>query len=222
MLGSRILLATLALALSACGNTQSIDTPMPSLTGCYEAKSGPDSAYLNLKADNATVRGILEYAFTQKDSSWGLVSGSSQSDTLNLDYQYLSEGVLSTRTLTLKREGEKLAGEGWAFQRTDKCGIGQGWQASMTTEVRTDTFHDPETGYYARAFFKIAGPLNGYSYRCIATVTDKSQKIVAEWVGAGVTDVSNAARTQNMQTNIRPEQVSEISDGSVICQTRTS
>lgn len=211
----------IALALSACSSKQSTQAVAPvTLAGCYTASVGDDRAYLNIAVAGNRVGGTLEYAFAQKDNSWGIVTGPLRDDELILDYQYLSEGLLSTRTLTLKRNGESLSGEGFTFSQTMQCGSGPGWSEARVTDVAADMFHDPETGYYTRTHFKIDGPTEGYRYRCISTVTKVDGSTIAQWVGEGVTGNLNARGKQNMQTNIRPDQVKEVSGGRVACQVK--
>lgn len=211
------------LLLGACSNTLPVAPAASDPDGCFADTRGVDRAYLNFKEGEGKIRGTLEYAFTQKDSSWGHFTGTDSGTSLSLEYQYLSEGVLSTRQLTLTREDQDtIKGEGWTFQRSTSCGIGDGWTNASVTSATADTFHDPETGYYARAHFTIAGPLNGYTYRCIATITGVSAKVILDLVGSGVTNASTATKRQNLQGNIRPEQVKDVSAAEVICQTKTA
>lgn len=217
-----IVAAAALLLLVGCSNTQPIAPAASDPDGCFAAASGSDRAYLNFKEINGKIRGTLEYAFAQKDSSWGQIKGVESDSALTLEYQYLSEGLLSNRQLTLTREGQDgIKGEGWNFKRA-ACGIGDGWTIANVTSATADTFHDPETGYYARAHFTIAGPLNGYTYRCIATISDPEGKVIVDLVGTGMTNTSTAAKRQNMQGNIRPEEVKNVSAAEVICQTKIS
>ena len=211
-----------AVLLSACSSTSSTaDAPdAVTLAGCYSAKVGSDIAYLNLDVLEDRVGGTLEYAFAQKDNSWGIVTGPVGENELVLEYQYLSEGLLSTRTLTLQRKGADLSGEGFTYKPSTQCGSGEGWTETAVSNVAADMFHDPETGYYARVHFNVAGPVQGYRYRCIATVTKADGNTIVQWVGEGITDETNAMGRQNLQTNIRPDQVKELDNGRVACQVK--
>lgn len=210
-----------ALLLSACAAPEKEEAAAPlTLAGCYSSQVGADVAYLNLDVLEDRVGGTLEYAFAQKDNSWGIVTGPVGENELVLEYQYLSEGLLSTRTLTLKREDAELSGEGFTYKPTAQCGSGEGWTETAVSNVAADMFHDPETGYYARVHFNVAGPVQGYRYRCIATVTKADGNTIVQWVGEGITDETNAMGRQNLQTNIRPDQVKELDNGRVACQVK--
>lgn len=220
------LMAAGILLFSACSSSEPSGdvTPSPSVTslaGCYTATVGNDNAYLNINENGTEVSGILEYAFAQKDSSWGLVEGEVSPTALDLNYQFISEGLLSTRTLSLTRDGKKLSGEGFTYEPTSTCGIGQGWSEAAVSNVVADTFHDPETGYYARVKFALEGPANGYAYRCIATVSGSANEKIISWVGFGITDKTTATKRQGMQTNIKPSQKDAVAAAALTCQVRS-
>jgi hypothetical protein len=219
--------STLIVALLLAGCSTSVDRPVAQETdagvdGCYTASVGDDYAFLDLTQTGDQVRGILEYAFAQKDSTWGLVQGAVSSESVTLDYQYISEGVLSDRSLVLTRTDSPagLSGEGFTYALSDTCGRGPGWTAADVADISTDTVHDPENGYFVRVRAKINGDAAGYAYRCIATVTDADGGTIADWVSFGTTTDGNALKRQVMMTNIRPEQVEQVAAGAVMCEIR--
>lgn len=205
---------------TATNNQTPAESPTPtSLVGCYVAKVGADHAYLNLLQTDSGVRGTLEYAFTQKDSSWGLIRGESTDSALKIEYEFISEGIVSTRTLTVDRTADGFSGEGFTYTASATCGTAEDWVEAKTSDPATDTIHDPETGYYARVRFSILDQASSYQYRCIATVTDANNEIISDWVAFGNMSGQTASTKLTMQTNIRPEQVKQVASGRLICQT---
>lgn len=221
----RIALVFTLAFLAGCASPAAEPTPVEpttpvSLSGCYSAEVGPDNAYLNLSQTGESVQGTMEYAFSLKDSSWGLVHGTASESALVLEYQYISEGVLSTRELTLDRTDTGLTGEGFTYNRTDSCGVGAGWSEAAATDINVSTIHDPENGYFARVRFLLAPDGKPYDYRCIATATDASQGVIVDWVGFGTIDARGSASPRELLTNITPEQVEEVEAASLACQVR--
>lgn len=80
---------------------------------CYIQGTGNDTLYVSLDDNLGTVSGRMYYKNHQKDSSFGDVVGSSNGDTIKVDYTFQSEGATSTREIWfLKKDGKLLEGIG--------------------------------------------------------------------------------------------------------------
>ncbi|WP_297984110.1 hypothetical protein [uncultured Chryseobacterium sp.] len=80
---------------------------------CYIQGTGNDTLYVSLDDNLGTVSGRMYYKNHQKDSSFGDVVGSSNGDTIKVDYTFQTEGATSTREIWfLKKDGKLLEGIG--------------------------------------------------------------------------------------------------------------
>lgn len=80
---------------------------------CYIQGTGNDTLYVSLDDNLGTVSGRMYYKNHQKDSSFGDVVGSSNGDTIKVDYTFQSEGTTSSREIWfLKKDGKLLEGIG--------------------------------------------------------------------------------------------------------------
>lgn len=55
-----------------------------------------------------SVSGRLEYRFYEKDKSRGTIRGTLRNNIVDAQYQFMSEGMQSTRQVVFRMEGEKL------------------------------------------------------------------------------------------------------------------
>ena len=68
-----------------------------SATSCYSYINDKDTITLNMEGLANAVTGKLTYKLFQKDSNKGELTGQLNGDTLLADYNFMSEGQLSTR-----------------------------------------------------------------------------------------------------------------------------
>lgn len=101
-----ILLALVAIAAAGCkkeATREKIEDKDISMVptvqeDCYAYKKDGNTIYMRLKKDNTTtVKGDLEYAFSEKDANKGTFEGTVKGDTLIAMYTFTSEGVESKR-----------------------------------------------------------------------------------------------------------------------------
>jgi hypothetical protein len=210
------------IALSACGTSTSKPESAPSL--CYLATVGEDQA--RIKFDNPLTgsgqqRGELEYAFAQKDQSWGIFTGEDSKNQLKVNYQFSSEGIVSYRDIVfVKKSDGSLVGDGFTFKPSTPCIFTKTpspWKNLETSNVKADTFHDPETGYYARLTFEFPTAKQDMKIRCIGEVADANGATIARWINIGFLGTGNI-NNWNMGTNIRPDQVDSVDQGKVTCE----
>jgi hypothetical protein len=211
--------AILSLLLTACGGAKQ----EASSSQCFIATVGNDQARFQFDApllDGKPVSGTLEYLFAQKDQSWGIFKGTLKDSSLNINYQYSSEGVVSYRDITYKERDGNLVGEGFTFAPSNECAFTKSeylWKKLDVTHVKADTFHDPETGYYARLRFEFPNSKKDMKIRCIGSVSTSDGIEIARWINIGFLGTGNI-KSWNMATNIMPEEVSQVSKGDVTCQ----
>ncbi len=95
-------------------STDTIQKGSVKLQPCYLATIGKDSAFLKIKVSDSTkVTGELQYKFQEKDQAIGTINGSISTDTLTIDYTFMSEGVKSVREITfLVRDEQVIEGIG--------------------------------------------------------------------------------------------------------------
>ncbi len=219
------LLASVLLApllLSSCATTG--DKTKTASASCFLATVTQDQAKIRFDqplSSQGEVSGILEYAFAQKDQSWGIFTGKNEKDKLSISYQFLSEGVVSYRDIIFtKSPNGNFAGEGFRFTPSESCRFtksGYLWKSLATSNVKADTFHDPETGYYARLTFEFPTAEQDMKIRCIGAVSDSQGKVIARWINFGFLGTGNI-NNWNMGTNIRPDQVDSVPQGQVSCE----
>jgi len=64
---------------------------------CYSYIKNKDTVTLKMEGSANVVTGKLSYKFYEKDSNKGEIIGQLNGDTLLADYNFMSEGILSTR-----------------------------------------------------------------------------------------------------------------------------
>ena len=84
--------------------------------------------------------------------------------------------------------------------------------------VKTNTFHDPETGYYVLSQFNILGIKANQSYRCDLIAFDKAGKEIITWKTEGLSFSPRPSTIYSGQTNITPDQVPTVGSSSVKCE----
>src|SRR6476660_6166822 len=77
--------------------------PPPTVQQCYQNQPGADTVRLNLKDSAGYISGNLDYHIQGKDVNSGSFVGRMYGDTLIADYQFKSEGILSTREIAFLR-----------------------------------------------------------------------------------------------------------------------
>ena len=116
------LFALSLLTLVSCGSKADQKPRLPKMyTGCYEYVANKDTVRLLFeeKADS-TCTGNLEYNLFEKDRNTGTISGRVEGRKITVDYAFMSEGVLSHRTIVLGKQTDALAIEGDGIVLT-KC-----------------------------------------------------------------------------------------------------
>ncbi len=80
---------------------------------CYQFTNGKDTIQIRYQQDGDEIEGWMRYNFFEKDASVGEVEGKIAGDTLKLEYDFLSEGMLSEQQVYfLKKDGKLYQGSG--------------------------------------------------------------------------------------------------------------
>lgn len=80
---------------------------------CYLFTNGKDSIRLSYKQENDEIDGWMNYDFFEKDGSIGEIEGKFFGDTLKLEYEFTSEGMISEQQVYfLKKDGKLYRGAG--------------------------------------------------------------------------------------------------------------
>jgi len=80
---------------------------------CYLFTNGKDSIRLSYTQENDEVDGWMNYDFFEKDASIGEIDGKFFGDTLKLEYEFMSEGMISEQQVYfLKKDGKLYRGAG--------------------------------------------------------------------------------------------------------------
>src|SRR3954470_1599133 len=97
----------LTMIISSCqqpSNTKTTTNPADSAKPATLVHEGPqcfyhvfskDSAYLQFETDNEVVSGRLEYKPFEKDKNTGTISGTIKDNIIEVEYHYMSEGIMS-------------------------------------------------------------------------------------------------------------------------------
>jgi hypothetical protein len=97
------------------------DAKDTAVTNCYRYANKKDTVTLQLVKTGKSVTGTLVYDFNEKDKNTGNIKGSIKNDLLVADYMFISEGMLSTRQIAFKLEGNSLVeGYGDSFTKNGK------------------------------------------------------------------------------------------------------
>ena len=92
------------------------------LMPCYHAQVADSSSLLKIFShDNNLVNGELIFQNYQKDSSYGVFNGELINKKLEINFKFQSEGVESTRQISLNLNGDSLVGEGFNFKPVENC-----------------------------------------------------------------------------------------------------
>lgn len=75
---------------------------------CFTRIFKQDTAYLVFETDNEVVTGQLEYSLFEKDKNKGTISGTITDNIIEVDYHFMSEGIMSVRKAIFKLDGERL------------------------------------------------------------------------------------------------------------------
>ena len=95
------------------------NTPVAS-TVCY-ASTGNNTVNLKLLINGSSVTGNLLYNLKEKDSNKGDLTGTLKGDTLLADYNFMSEGVQSTRqVIYLLKDNAAIEGYGDVEEKNGK------------------------------------------------------------------------------------------------------
>lgn len=80
---------------------------------CYLFTNGKDSISLSYTQENDEIDGWMNYNFFEKDGSIGEIDGKFFGDTLKLEYEFMSEGMISEQQVYfLKKDGKLYRGAG--------------------------------------------------------------------------------------------------------------
>jgi hypothetical protein len=116
---SFIITIVLTFLLTACNNgsektDQSAADNTPGeqnkpTTECYLYTKNKDSIGLQITINNKSVSGELVYSFHEKDMNQGVIQGELRGDTLLAEYEFKSEGIVSTREVAFLKKGGGFA-----------------------------------------------------------------------------------------------------------------
>lgn len=80
---------------------------------CYQFTNGKDTIQIRYQQEADEIEGWMRYDFYEKDGSIGEIDGKIMGDTLKLEYEFLSEGLLSEQQVYfLKKDGKLYRGSG--------------------------------------------------------------------------------------------------------------
>ena len=89
---------------AAISNTDLASSSVESIIGCYVFTSGKDTYTLNVQTGSGIIAaGELTYKNYQKDSSAGTFNGVYTDHILSADYEFESEGMVSSRQISFKK-----------------------------------------------------------------------------------------------------------------------
>jgi hypothetical protein len=90
-------------------------------TECYLYTKNKDSISLQVTINDKSVSGELVYSFHEKDMNQGVIQGELRGDTLLAEYEFKSEGIVSTREVSFLKKGDGFAeGYGEAEEKEGK------------------------------------------------------------------------------------------------------
>jgi hypothetical protein len=113
---------------SGSGTAQTTDTAIatdtvpsadvPQGPQCFIQVVGRDTALLQFEIVNDSVNGRLEYRRYEKDSNKGEIKGSFHDQLLDVQYHFMSEGVMSTNAAVFRLAGDSVfAGQPSGFDK---------------------------------------------------------------------------------------------------------
>ncbi len=83
-----------------------------SAVSCYRYANTTDTITLKLTRAGNLITGTLVYQLAGKDKNTGTIQGSMRGDILVADYNFMSEGIRSTRQIAFKQD-QNFFVEGW-------------------------------------------------------------------------------------------------------------
>ncbi|MEP7322733.1 MAG: hypothetical protein ABI761_12475 [Saprospiraceae bacterium] len=126
----KIILLIIASFFTSCNlkekNNKVVNAPpaeekQQSSISCYEYATSNDTIALRIMNDNGTITGALVYKLKEKDKNEGTLQGRMMNNILIADYNFMSEGLLSTRQIAFKLENKTFVeGYGEIVNRNDK------------------------------------------------------------------------------------------------------
>ena len=91
------------------------------VTECYLYTKNKDSIRLQVTINDKSVSGELVYSFYEKDMNQGIIQGELRGDTLLAEYEFKSEGIVSTREVAFLKKRDGFAeGYGEAEEKEGK------------------------------------------------------------------------------------------------------
>ena len=97
------------------------DAKDTTITNCYRYANKKDTVSLQLSKVGKSVTGTLVYDFNEKDKNTGNIKGFIKNNLLVAEYMFISEGMLSTRQIAFKLEGNSLIeGYGDSYTKNGK------------------------------------------------------------------------------------------------------
>jgi hypothetical protein len=105
---------------STLADSTKTSTPVHEGPQCFYQIFKQDTAYLQFESDNEVVTGKLEYKPFEKDKNTGTISGTITDNIIEVEYHYMSEGIMSVRKAIFKMDGERLLEA--TVDKTDKDG----------------------------------------------------------------------------------------------------
>lgn len=86
---------------------------------CYRYATATDTIILKVIHVGNSITGTLVYSLKEKDKNKGTIQGNMRGNILVADYTFMSEGILSTRQVAFKMEGNSFV-EGYGdFKNVD-------------------------------------------------------------------------------------------------------
>lgn len=125
-----IVLAGSIIALLSCNDnsssprsaddTNNMSVQIPA-TACFRSISGKDTVQLKVETFPNVITGTLSYRYYEKDANSGDIEGIRMGDTLLADYNFVSEGVQSTRqVIFLLKSNSAVEGYGEMIEEDGK------------------------------------------------------------------------------------------------------
>ena len=203
--------------------TQASSANFVELAPCYYGILGKDQVLLKIENNlHGMVRAKLNYQFFEKDSSWGSFTGSFNDTSLSGSFNYYAEGSLSTRAIRYVFNANSLSGDGFTLNPSTDCSLKifggeRVYSPAIIENLKTSTFHDPETGFYAKTQFNIVGAKAKQNYRCYMEAVDETGKTLQYWIMEGNTFDPRPTTSYSGQTNLSPVQVPLVKSSTVSC-----
>ncbi|HEY0610152.1 MAG TPA: hypothetical protein VGD35_10860 [Chitinophaga sp.] len=89
-------------------DTVPVAATLPAGPQCFTQVVGKDTARLQFTVTGDSVTGKLTYKRYEKDSNKGDIKGTVHGNIIDVQYSFMSEGVMSTNQAVFKVEGDKV------------------------------------------------------------------------------------------------------------------